>query len=151
MINYVIRQADRSDAAAIARMEAQTFTTPWSEHSVLTEIEKNDAVFLICEFEKELIGYVSMETVCGECYIGNLAVNKEYRRKGVGQTLLGSLKEYAAKQGCSFITLEVRCSNTDARRLYEKAGYKLQGIRPGFYTSPAEDAAIYTLYFTEDV
>ncbi len=150
MEGFVIRDAVPSDAAAISRLEAQTFTIPWSEHSVLTEIEKTNAVFLVCTCADELAGYVSMETVCGECYIGNLAVCEKHRRKGVGRAMLGVLKERAANELCDFITLEVRCSNTPARHLYESAGFTLQGIRPGFYTAPAEDAAIYTLFLTED-
>ena len=41
----------------------------------------------------------------------------------------------------------VRVSNTAAISLYESAGYRLDGVRPGFYRNPTEDAAIYSLYF----
>ena len=39
-------------------------------------------------------------------------------------------------------TLEVRVSNTAALRLYEKFGFVSEGIRPGFYERPREDANI---------
>ena len=47
----------------------------------------------------------------------------------------------------SRITLEVRPSNEPAVSLYESMGFKQDGIRPGFYDSPKEDAAIYSFYF----
>ena len=144
--DILIRYADVSDAAAIAALEKETFSSPWSENSVVSEILKENAVFLICEIDGAIAGYVSMETVCGECYIGNLAVNTLYRRQGAATALLNALKEIARQNACFFISLEVRASNTAARELYSKNGFEFQGVRPGFYSDPAEDAAIYTFY-----
>ena len=39
-------------------------------------------------------------------------------------------------------TLEVRISNTDAIRLYEKLGFERRGTRRGYYTDNREDALI---------
>ena len=39
-------------------------------------------------------------------------------------------------------TLEVRVSNTDAIRLYERLGFQSRGIRRGYYTDNREDALI---------
>ena len=50
------------------------------------------------------------------------------RGKGIG------IKDY---------TLEVRAANASAIGLYEKLGFKSEGIRPGFYDEPKDDAAIY--------
>jgi ribosomal-protein-alanine N-acetyltransferase len=36
----------------------------------------------------------------------------------------------------------VRLSNTPAIRLYESLGFKGEGVRPGFYERPVEDALI---------
>ena len=41
-------------------------------------------------------------------------------------------------------TLEVRPSNIAARRLYEKYGFALAGIRPRYYSDDNEDALIMT-------
>ena len=40
-------------------------------------------------------------------------------------------------------TLEVRKGNEAAIKLYQKAGFKSEGIRPGFYDEPKEDAEIF--------
>ena len=39
-------------------------------------------------------------------------------------------------------TLEVRVSNTDAIRLYERLGFHSRGVRRGYYTDNREDALI---------
>ncbi len=144
--DMIIRKAVPSDAPAIAALEKATFSAPWSETGVLSEINKNNALFLVCEIGETLAGYVSMESVYGECYLGNLAVVKAYRRQGVAKALLQALETAAKEDHCNFISLEVRASNDAARMLYEKAGYTVQGVRRGFYTSPDEDAVIYTLF-----
>jgi ribosomal-protein-alanine N-acetyltransferase len=46
------------------------------------------------------------------------------------------------KEGLTAYTLEVRVSNTQAIHVYEKLGFVSEGIRPGFYEKPAEDAMI---------
>ena len=53
-----------------------------------------------------------------------------------------ALLESCPKLGIGDCTLEVRASNHAAIALYEKAGFKTEGIRPGFYENPADDAAI---------
>ncbi len=40
----------------------------------------------------------------------------------------------------------MRASNQKAIALYEQMGYEKEGVRPGFYDSPKEDALIYSLY-----
>ena len=47
-----------------------------------------------------------------------------------------------AESGITAYTLEVRVSNAPAIRLYEKFGFVSEGIRPGFYEKPTEDAMI---------
>ena len=39
-------------------------------------------------------------------------------------------------------TLEVRVSNADAIRLYQRLGFEPRGIRRGYYTDNREDALI---------
>ena len=38
--------------------------------------------------------------------------------------------------------LDVRCGNEAARALYEKNGFKEDGIRQKFYENPEEDAVL---------
>ena len=50
-------------------------------------------------------------------------------------------------ENLSFISLEVRTSNIKAISLYEKFGYKTEGVRKNFYDDPREDALIMTKRF----
>ena len=44
--------------------------------------------------------------------------------------------------GARRATLEVRRSNDIARRLYERFGFAVAGVRRGYYRNPEEDALI---------
>ena len=59
---------------------------------------------------------------------------------------LAELETYGKAHDLTRITLEVRASNQKAIALYEQMGYEKEGVRPGFYDSPKEDALIYSLY-----
>ena len=60
--------------------------------------------------------------------------------------LLAEARAYARKNEMTRICLEVRASNAAARSLYEDFGFEEDGVRPGFYDSPKEDAVLYSLY-----
>jgi ribosomal-protein-alanine N-acetyltransferase len=76
-----------------------------------------------------------------EAEIVDLTVEPAHHRKGVASALLRAF--LAGRQGRVF--LEVRPSNSAARRLYERFGFREVGRRPAYYRSPLEDAIIMQL------
>ena len=72
----------------------------------------------------------------------NVAVAADHRRRGIATTLLERLFEVTAADPRRGYTLEVRVSNSDAIRLYERLGFEARGIRRGYYTDNREDALI---------
>ena len=132
----------------VAELEKICFSEPWSKNSLLEETENPDAYFIVDIEDSELVGYAGMHTPCGDCYVDNIAVFPQFRGKGYGEKLTLALIEKAKTLG-EFISLEVRASNTPAIKLYEKLGFLAVGKRKNFYSSPREDAIIYTKSFTE--
>jgi ribosomal protein S18 acetylase RimI-like enzyme len=65
-------------------------------------------------------------THCGTLGMG---VRKDFRRLGIGTTLLEQTIGEAKKLGLERIELEVFASNTAAIRLYEKAGFLVEGVK----------------------
>ncbi len=133
----------------LALLEKQCFSTPWSENALRAELEKDNARFFVAITKNEVSGYIGANNVLGEVYVDNIAVFYNYRGFGIGEALLRHLVTVAEEEGCSLVTLEVRVSNTPARALYEKVGFKNVGIRKNFYEQPKEDAVIYTKYLGE--
>lgn len=129
---------------AVAQLEKACFSSPWSETTLTESLSNPNAVFFIAEEEKSVVGYAGLYHILDEGYIANIAVFPACRRKGAAQALLNELTAYAEETGLSFLTLEVRPSNTAALSLYKKNGFEQKGLRRGFYTLPKEDALIMT-------
>ncbi len=85
-----------------------------------------------------------------EAELGNLAVRPEWRARGLGSTLLDAVLAQARERGAGGLFLEVRVSNTAARQLYERAGFRAVGLRPGYYVNPAEDALVMRVDVTSE-
>ena len=77
-----------------------------------------------------------------EAEIANLAVADDERGQGVGAALLDAVLQAAEARGSASIYLEVRESNSVARRLYGSRGFSAVGRRRGYYRRPSEDALI---------
>ena len=58
-----------------------------------------------------------------EGWVGLLYVKPDYRGCGVGQELLGRMKDYFLAQGCTSIKLLVLSDNTSAIDFYKKSGF----------------------------
>jgi ribosomal-protein-alanine N-acetyltransferase len=66
----------------------------------------------------------------------------DVRRTGIGSSLLEFVLKKGRELGARRATLEVRRSNEVARLLYERFGFSVAGVRPGYYSKPVEDALI---------
>ena len=66
----------------------------------------------------------------------------DYRGQGIARMMLEELLGNARREGIRAFTLEVRAGNAPAIALYERLGFRTEGVRPGFYSKPKEDALI---------
>ncbi len=130
----------------ITEIERLSFSVPWSENGLSAELENETAHFLSAVSGRKVLGYIGIHEICGEAYITNVAVLPDYRRLGIGETLIDAATNGAKERECEFISLEVRISNTPAIELYKKEGYNVVGQRKNFYSNPTEDAYIMTKY-----
>ena len=132
----------QAHVAQVAQLEKLCFSLPWSENSVTSELRNPLSLWIVAVEGETLAGYVGSQSVMGEADMMNLAVQPEFRRQGVGETLVSALVAALAEQKVSSLTLEVRASNAAAISLYEKLGFIQVGRRPNYYKNPKEDALI---------
>ena len=147
MDNIKFQKMSQSHIKAIAKIERQCFSKPWSENAIASELENDSAHFFVAVLDGEAVGYIGMHCAADECYIANVGVLKKYRNMGVGSALVKYAADTAQRMNMSFISLEVRPSNTAAVRIYERLGFERVGMRKNFYSDPKEDGAIMTLRF----
>jgi [ribosomal protein S18]-alanine N-acetyltransferase len=136
----------KADLPEILAIEKESFISPWSPGMFTEEIENKLAqcmVIRITDKGKSIIGaYIVFRLIADEAHLHNLAVKKEFKRHGLAQILLETMKNIATQVGINACTLEVRESNQEAINLYRKCGFVVKGRRPLYYTDTHEDALI---------
>ena len=131
----------------VAALEKLCFSDPWSEKSVASELSNPLSLWLVALDGDVVAGYIGSQTVLDETDMMNVAVDPDYRRRGVARMLVGSLVDALVKRGSHRLTLEVRASNEPAKRLYETLGFTQVGLRKNYYRAPREDALILQVGF----
>lgn len=141
-MEYKILSMQEQHIPQIAALEKQCFSDPWSEAAVRSELENPLSLWLVAERNGAVLGYVGSQMVPPEADMMNLAVAPEARRQGIADALIGELIRRLSMKDVTSLSLEVRVSNTAARSLYEKLGFRQIGLRPNYYFHPKEDACI---------
>lgn len=145
-----VRPMTSADIPAVWQLERKCFSDPWSMKLLSDSLKgEYDRIFVAetaaeteAGTERLICGYANLKMLSGEGEIERIAVDSRFRRRGVGRKLMEKMEESAAKEGVKDLTLEVRDSNTAARRLYESFGFAEEGRRKGYYRNPVEDALI---------
>ena len=140
-----LTETDLSLLPDIAALEADCFSDPWSERALKESLANSAYTFFAALDSGDFKGYIGAYTVLDEMQITNVAVSLDARRRGIGRLLIDALVKDASDHSLSTVTLEVRASNTPARALYEKLGFKAVGVRKNFYSHPTEDGVLMTL------
>lgn len=118
----------------------------WNEKILKDEFyNENSEYFVICE-DENVCGFAGLWFNIDEAHIMNIAVRKDFRKKGIGSELLNFLIDEAKSKGKMCITLEVRDDNIPAIELYKKFDFEILGRRKKYYNN-ANDAIIMTKNF----
>jgi ribosomal-protein-alanine N-acetyltransferase len=146
MTPVVERLVTPLDLDHLLEIEGASFHNPTTREWYESELQRPDVCFIyvIRTDDHPVAGFCAFWKVVDQIHINNLAIRPTARRKGLGRYLLSAILDEAARLGARSATLEVRRSNTAARRLYERAGFRLAGVRTSYYTNPIEDALILT-------
>lgn len=138
-----LRRLDARDLDAVEEIERASYPTPWSHAMFAAELRKPSSLAIGAFAEGDgLIGYAFVSRYVDAWHVMNVAVAPSHRRRGIAQALLERVLEVTAVDPRRGHTLEVRVSNTDAIRLYERLGFESKGIRRAYYTDNREDALI---------
>jgi len=139
----IIRPMEIGDLEKILEIERRSFSFPWTYNIFLRELTLNRyARYFVLEEDKKIIGYLGLWLMRNDIHITNIAIAKEFRRKGYGGEFLKFVEEKAAVQRIKKISLEVRKSNHIAQNMYRKFGYKVIKIWRNYYREEREDALV---------
>ena len=137
-----IKRLQLKDLNAIEEIERRSYPTPWSRSMFAGELAKPASVCLGAFEGERMAGYMIISRYVDAWHVMNIAVDPEFRRRGIATALLERLFELTEDESRRGYTLEVRVSNDAAIKLYERLGFRSRGIRRGYYTDNREDALI---------
>lgn len=135
----LVQEADLLSLACLAQ---ESGLGSWSTLDYQQEL-LNSQVIMLGAYRQEaklLVGFFFGRIVADEGELLNLVVRAEYRRAGIGATLLSAGLAALKTRGIRSCWLEVRSQNLAAIRLYEKLGFCLIGKRQNYYLTPPDDA-----------
>ena len=153
-----IRKITLEDIDDVVRLEESNFAHPWKRADFEDLTDKDDRGCVVAEpvadhagdkeagINTRIIGCVVYRNIVGDVDITNVQVDKAFRRQGIARALMTEAMDCARAAGGERFTLEVRASNSPAIALYESLGFVSEGLRPGFYEDPHEDAVIMWKY-----
>lgn len=116
----------------VGEREEKTVNLQALECQIQNSIEDNDFL-LIAEVEGEIVGYLSAERgvpnrIKHTAYVVT-GVREKYRGCGIGKELFQRLDFWAKENDVTRLELTVICNNIIAKKLYEKNGFVVEGIK----------------------
>ena len=141
--NIEFRPMTLDDLSEVMLIERESFPTPWSEEIFRNDLLENlNSQYLVGTLDDDVITYAGIWILNEVGHITTIAVKNDYRGQGLGEETLTVVMELGAKLGVRKFTLEVRETNVEAVRLYEKHGFKRVGVRKNYYREINEDAIV---------
>jgi ribosomal-protein-alanine N-acetyltransferase len=136
------------DLDEVLAIEAASYSFPWSRGNFIDSLAAGYLAELWFDAQQQCLGYLVAMPGVEEMHLLNITVTPRHQRLGHGRAMLLYLAEHGRERGDHKLWLEVRDSNTGARRLYEQLGYVAVGRRRHYYPAAGgrrEDAVVMSL------
>lgn len=156
--NCIIRRCDPSDIIPVMEINLKTLPEHYSDYFYESLLAELPEAFLVAEIEKRLVGYIMCKIEYGfsnfkklgfvkKGHVVSIAVLPDYRQKGIGRALVEESIAGVKLKKSDELYLEVRCSNSEAIRLYEKLGFVIKQRLKTYYRD-GEDAYLMATEFS---
>ena len=146
---YSIEPMRERDLADVVEIEETSGLNRWGYDAYQRELFTNPNSIMIVARNllhgPAILGFFAGWIVEDELHVNNVASHRDYRRMGIGRSLMEAAIDEAACRGAAQVLLEVRSSNETAQLLYRNLGFRFIGRRREYYRLPTEDALVMKL------
>lgn len=123
-----------SDLKSIVEIEKSSFTTDvYSKKKFENLYKKHSDNFIVAKISNKIIGYIIAHDGGGFVDFDSVAVDKKYRRLGVGRLLVNFMLNRFKQKSLKKASLEVRTTNKTAVSFYKNSGFKIARIIKNYY------------------
>ena len=143
----IVREIEFSDAAAFWEMQFQLDKeTSYMMYEPNERVRNDDsinnliknsiegkALLLVAEDHKQIVGFLSAQRggpnrIKHTAYIV-VGIREAYRGQGIGSEFFKRLDLWARAKNITRLELTVMCTNHIAKKLYEKSGFVIEGVK----------------------
>jgi [ribosomal protein S18]-alanine N-acetyltransferase len=118
---------------AILTIENVAFSHPWSRGNFADALRSGYHAQVLLRGE-EILGYFLAMQILDEVHLLNITVSPVHQGQGFARELLDVLSHWSRHTAqAQWLWLEVRESNSRARQLYERYGFRQIGARKKYY------------------
>ncbi len=136
MIRWSLSPVREEDIGVIARIHALSFEDAWSGALIrqVLEMQGTSGLAVRSDCRWSISGFAISRVAADECELLSLAVEPEFRGRGLGKMLLEGVFSQVQGAGVCKLFLEVAEDNGAARNLYRQYGLVPVGRRPDYYS-----------------
>ena len=131
-MSLTFRRMTPADLDAVLAIEYAVYDFPWSRGNFDDSLKSGYSCW-VAEQDGRLAGYCVIMLVVDEAHLLNISISKPLQGRGLGRELLQFVQSASRGHGANTLFLEVRESNTAARRLYDSAGFNEMALRRNYY------------------
>lgn len=143
-----IRWMIRRDMPEVLRIETGSFEFPWCEDDFIRCLRQRNCIGMVAEYDERVVGFMIYELHKNRLHILNFAVLSEFRRRGVGQSMVRKLVGKLSQQRRNRIMLEIRETNLAAQLFFRDGGFRAISVLRDFYDDTTEDAYLMQYRFS---
>ncbi len=148
--DLLIRDMREQDLPQVLVVEEASFPSPWTVSMFRNQLRIGDiGINLVLEEGGSIVGYAAAWVACDDVHLFSIAVLPRSRGRGHGGRLLDAVIGLGKVKGGRTVILEVRESNTAARRFYGRRGFEQVSRCRKYYSDTGEDALIMELRLHE--
>jgi len=145
-VTALIRRMTLADVPEVHEIDLLSFSLPWPERSFRFELTENQVSRgWVAEVDGKIAAMLVLWFIVDEAHIATIAVHPDFRWQGIGEQILLHALRAAHNEGAQRAFLEVRAGNVAAQAMYQKYGFEVAGVRPGYYKDNNEDALLMNL------
>jgi ribosomal protein S18 acetylase RimI-like enzyme len=125
-----IRPYSPPDELAVVKLwgivfpEAPAWNDPATDIHI--KLKQQPELFFVAEVDGNLVGTAMSGFDGHRGWVYYVAVDPEYRRRGIGSALMRRVESALAEAGCPKLNLQIRSSNAEVRSFYESLGYTVE-------------------------
>ena len=124
----VIRWIVRGDMPDVERIDEMSFSEPWSRDEFTSILERRTCIGMVALIGDKIVGFVVYGLRSGSLFLLRLAVDPEFRRRGIGGSIITRMKDKLPQQNRESIGMRIKANDPDSNSFLRSQGFRCARI-----------------------